>query len=85
MCADDDAARRSGRGPLVGALLAMATGAGGPVAIALCASACAVTARLQRLVEVPGRGRRARYALTLASTTVLLALAPFLVAGFAGH
>ena len=79
MCADDAAARRSGRGTLVAALLAMATGAATP-AHALGASACAVTARLQRLIEDPGRARRARYSLTLASVTVLLALAPVLVA-----
>jgi Zn-dependent protease with chaperone function len=84
MCADDAAARHSGRGPLVAALLAMATGAAAP-AHALGASACAVTDRLQRLVEVPGRGRRARYALTLASITVLLALVPLLAAGVAGR
>jgi Zn-dependent protease with chaperone function len=82
MGADDAAARRSGRGTLVAALLAMATGAAVP-AHALGASACAVTARLQRLIEAPGRGRRARYGLTLASVTILLALAPVLVAGFA--
>jgi hypothetical protein len=80
MCADDAAARRSGRGPLVAALLAMATGAATP-AHALGASACAVAARLQRLIEDPSRGRRARYSLTLASVTILLAVAPVLVAG----
>jgi Zn-dependent protease with chaperone function len=84
MCADDAAARRSGRGALVAALLAMATGAATP-AHALGASACAVTARLQRLTEDPGRGRRARYCLTLWSVSILLALAPVLVAGFAGR
>lgn len=84
MSADDDAARRTGRGPLVAALLAMATGAAAP-AYALAASACAVAARLQRLVEDPGRGRRARYRMTLASVTVLLALAPFLAAGVGGR
>ena len=84
MCADDAAARRSGRGTLVAALLAMATGAAAP-AHALGASACAVTARLQRLIEDPGRGRRARYGLTLASVTVLLAMAPVLVTGLAGR
>jgi Zn-dependent protease with chaperone function len=80
MCADDAAARRSGRGTLVAALLAMATGAATP-AHALGASACAVSARLQRLIEDPGRARRARYGLTLASVTILLALAPVLVTG----
>ena len=84
MCADDAAARRSGRGTLVAALLTMATGAAVP-AYALGASACAVTARLQRLVDDPGPARRVRYGLTLAAVTVLLALAPALVTGFAGR
>jgi Zn-dependent protease with chaperone function len=84
MCADDAAARRSGRGPLIAALLAMATGAAVP-AQALAASACAVAARLQRLAEQPAPARRARYGMTLASVTVLLALAPFLTAGLASR
>jgi Zn-dependent protease with chaperone function len=84
MCADDTAARRSGRGTLAAALLTMATGAAVP-AHALGASACAVAARLQRLVEEPGPAARIRYGLALASVTVLLALAPVLVTGFAGR
>jgi hypothetical protein len=52
---------------------------------ALAASACAVTARLHRLIEEPGPARQARYGLTLASVTVLLAVAPFLTAGLAGR
>jgi Zn-dependent protease with chaperone function len=84
MCADDAAARRSGRGTLIAALLAMATGAAVP-AQALAASACAVAARLQRLAEQPAPGCRARYGLTLASVTVLMALAPFLTASLAGR
>jgi len=84
MCADDAAARRSGRGTLVAALLTMATSAAVP-AHALGASACAVAARLERLVDDPGPARRARYGLTLAAMTVLLALAPVLVTGFAGR
>ena len=84
MCADDAAARRSGRGALLSALLAMATGAAVP-AHALGASACAVTARLHRLVDYPGPARRARYGLTLAAVTILLALVPVLLAGFAGR
>jgi len=84
MCADDAAARRSGRGALVSALLAMATGAAVP-AHALSASACAVTARLDRLIDDPGPARRARYGLTLASVTLLLAVAPVLAAGLAGR
>jgi Zn-dependent protease with chaperone function len=84
MCADDAAARRSGRGALVAALLAMATGAAVP-AHALAASACAVTARLHRLIDEPGPVRRARYGLTLGSVTILLALAPFLTTGLASR
>ena len=84
MCADDAAARRSGRGTLAAALLTMATGAAVP-AHALSASACAVTARLQRLVDDPGPALRVRYGLTLAAMTVLLALAPALVTGFASR
>jgi Zn-dependent protease with chaperone function len=84
MCADDAAARRSGRGTLAAALLTMATGAAVP-AHALGASACAVTARLQRLVDDPGPARRIRYGLTLATVTILLALAPLLVTGFGGR
>ena len=84
MCADDAAARRSGRGTLIAALLTMATGTAVP-AQALAASACAVAARLQRLAEQPAPACRARYALTLASVTVLLALAPLLTAGLASR
>jgi len=75
MCADDAAARRSGRGTLITALLTMATGVAMPVP-ALGASACAVTLRVQRLMEAPGRGRHARYCLALAIVMILLALAP---------
>jgi Zn-dependent protease with chaperone function len=84
MCADDVAARRSGRGTLVTALLAMATGAATP-ARALGASACAVAARLQRLTEDPGHGHHARYAVALSAAIALLALAPVLVTGFAAR
>jgi len=80
MCADDAAARRSGRPALAGALLAMATGAAVPAA-ALGAMACAVSARLGRLAEVPGRAREARYVrYGLAALMVALALGPVLVA-----
>jgi beta-lactamase regulating signal transducer with metallopeptidase domain len=84
MCADDVAARRSSRGTLITALLAMATGAATP-ARALGASASAVGARLQRLADNPGRGRHACYALALATAMLVLALAPGLLAGFAGR
>jgi len=79
MCADDAAARRSGRGTLMAALLAMATGAAVP-ASALGATARAVTARLQRLADAPRRGRRARYGLALTAVMILLAGLPGLLA-----
>jgi beta-lactamase regulating signal transducer with metallopeptidase domain len=84
MCADDAAARRSGRGALVSALLAMATGAAVP-AQALGASACAVTVRLHRLIDAPGPARRARYGLVLALVTLLLTVTPVLAAGLASR
>jgi beta-lactamase regulating signal transducer with metallopeptidase domain len=83
MCADDAAARRSGRSTLVAALLAMATGAAVP-ASALGVMSCAVTARLQRLAEAPPRGRHARYGLALTAVMLTLAGAPGLMAAFAG-
>jgi Zn-dependent protease with chaperone function len=84
MCADDAAARRSGRPTLIAALLAMGTGTAVPAA-ALAATACAVTARVQRLLEPPRRARRARYGLALLTLTLLLVLAPGFVSTFAGH
>jgi ABC-type nickel/cobalt efflux system permease component RcnA len=83
MCADDAAARRSGRRTLIAALLAMGTGTAVPAA-ALAATACAVTARVQRLLEPPRRARRARYGLALLTLMLLLALASGLVTAFAG-
>jgi Zn-dependent protease with chaperone function len=79
MCADDAAARRSGRRALLAALLAMATGAAVPVS-ALGAMACAVTARLRRLAEAPRRARHVRYGLALTAVMLLLAGAPGLLA-----
>jgi Zn-dependent protease with chaperone function len=84
MCADDAAARRSGRGPLVTALLSMATGVVVPAA-ALGASACAVTLRVQRLIEAPPRGRQARCRVALAAVIVLLVLAPSAAAVLGGR
>jgi Zn-dependent protease with chaperone function len=83
MCADDAAARRSGRPALIAALLAMGTGAAVPAA-ALAASACAVTARVLRLLEPPRRARRARYGLALLTLVLLLALVPAAAAAFGG-
>jgi Zn-dependent protease with chaperone function len=71
MCADDVAVRSSGRSTLLTALLAMGTGTPVPAG-ALAASACAVQARVQRLLEPPRRGRRARYSLALSGVTVAL-------------
>lgn len=83
MCADDVAARRTGRPALVAALLAMGMGTAVPVA-ALAATGGQVTARVHRLLEPPPRGRRARYSAALAALTVLLATVSVLVAAFAG-
>jgi Zn-dependent protease with chaperone function len=82
MCADDAAARDTGRRPLIAALLVMAAGASVPTS-ALGAMAGAVTARLQRLLEVPRRTRQARYGLALTAVTLLLVLLPGLLTAFA--
>lgn len=86
MCADDAAARRSGRPALVTALLAMGTGAAVPAATlagtTLGASTCAVAARVARLLEPPGRARRARYGLALACAATLPAVASGAIAAF---
>jgi Zn-dependent protease with chaperone function len=84
MCADDAAARRTGRPALVAALLAMATGTAVPAA-ALAATGGPVSARVHRLLDPPRRGRHARYGLALAAVTVLLAGLPVLVTEAAGH
>jgi Zn-dependent protease with chaperone function len=83
MCADDTAARRTGRPMLVAALLAMGTGMTVP-ATALAATACAVTARVQRLLEPPPRARHARNRLALVTVIFLLALVSGLLTRFAG-
>jgi beta-lactamase regulating signal transducer with metallopeptidase domain len=83
MCADDAAARRNGRPALVTALLAMGTGTAVPVG-AMAATACAVTARVQRLLEPPRRARHTSYGLALLAMTVLLPLASGLVTVGAG-
>jgi hypothetical protein len=87
MCADDAAARRSGRGALLTALLAIGTGTAVP-ATALARTALAATggevgARVQRLLEPPHRGRRARYGLALSCMTLVLPLASALLAATA--
>jgi Zn-dependent protease with chaperone function len=70
--ADDAAARRSGRRTLVAALLAMGTGAAVPAA-ALAATGGATAARVQRLLDPPGR--TARGAVALMTVTLVLAAA----------
>jgi hypothetical protein len=83
MCADDTAARHSGRPVLVAALLAMGTGAAVPAA-ALAATSCAVTARVQRLLEPAPRACHARNRLSLVTVMLLLVLASGLLTRFAG-
>jgi beta-lactamase regulating signal transducer with metallopeptidase domain len=83
MCADDAAARRSGRPTLVTALLAMGTGAAVPAA-ALAATTCAVAARVQRLLEPAPPARHARNRLALLTAILLLALVSGLVTRYAG-
>jgi len=83
LCADDAAARRTGRPALVAALLAMGTGAAVP-APALAVTSGAVTARVDRLLDPPRPGRHARYGIALAAVTLLLASLSGLVIAFAG-
>lgn len=83
MCADDTAARHSGRRTLVAALLAMGTGMAVPAA-ALAATSYAVTARVQRLLEPAPQARHARNRLALVTVVLLLALATVLLTRFAG-
>ena len=83
LCADDAAARRSGRPALIAALLAMGTGAAVP-APALAVTSGAVTARVRRLLDPPRRGRHARYGLALITVILLLAAMSGLVIAFAG-
>jgi Zn-dependent protease with chaperone function len=83
LCADDAAARRSGRPALVAALLAMGTGAAVP-APALAVTSGPVTARVHRLLDPPRRGRHARYGVALVTVMFLLAAVSGLVIAFAG-
>jgi Zn-dependent protease with chaperone function len=83
LCADDAAARRSGRPALVAALLAMGTGTAVP-APALAVTSGPVTARVHRLLDPPRRGRQARYGLALVTVMLLLAALSGLVIAFAG-
>ena len=82
MCADDTAARRGGRRPLVAALLAMGTGAPVPVP-ALGVTSPATLARVERLTAPSGRARSAAYRLGLAAVTLLLLAGPALITNIA--
>jgi Zn-dependent protease with chaperone function len=88
MCADDAAARRSSRPTLVAALLAMGTGAAVPAvavpAAALAATTCAVSARVERLLEPAPRGRYVGNRVALIAVILLLAAVSVLVTRFAG-
>jgi len=83
MCADDAAARRSSRPTLIAALLAMGTGTAVPAA-ALAATTCAVSARVQRLLEPAPPARHARNRLALVTVMLLLAVVSGLVTRYAG-
>ena len=83
MCADDAAARRSSRPTLIAALLAMGTGTALPAA-ALAATTCAVSARVQRLLEPAPPARHARNRLALVTVMLLLAVVSGLVTRYAG-
>jgi Zn-dependent protease with chaperone function len=82
LCADDAAARRTGRRALVTALLAMGTGAAVPATV-LAATSGPVTARVQRLLDPPHRGRHTRDGVALIALMLLLATASGLVTALA--
>jgi Zn-dependent protease with chaperone function len=84
MRADDAAAKRAGRRPLIEALLAMGTGAAVTMAPAhaLGAASYAVVARVERLLEPPRRASRVRCALALGAVLVTLPLLSGLVVAF---
>jgi len=88
MCADDAAARHSGRPALITALLTMGTGTAVPaatlVAGALGAVACAVSERVERLLEPAPAASHARYRAALVSVTLALVTASALVVTLAG-
>jgi Zn-dependent protease with chaperone function len=81
MRADDVAARRGGRFPLLAALLAMGSGAAATQASAawLAATGGVVAARVRRLADPPAPGRRVCHGLALAALTLAIAAASALV------
>ena len=88
MSADDAAARRAGRRPLIEALLAIGTGKpvpgkavpGGAVpGGAMAAASYAVAARVHRLLDPPRRTSRVRFAVTLVSMLAVLPMVSVLV------
>jgi Zn-dependent protease with chaperone function len=77
MSADDTAARSAGRPTLAAALLAIATGARYPVpAGGLPAAACAVPARVERMLRPPRPAAALAVATALTVLSAVLALAP---------
>jgi Zn-dependent protease with chaperone function len=89
MSADDNAVRSSGRGPLVAALVAIATGqpASGDAVVpraALAAATYAVQARVERILRRPSRSCLAGYGVALAAVVGLLAALPAAILALAG-
>jgi Zn-dependent protease with chaperone function len=89
LAADDTAARSVGRPALVAALLALATGTAVPGASlavrgALAAAALAVPARVERLLDPPGRRTAALAGLLLAVVSTILIVLPAALATVAG-
>ena len=80
MRADDVAARRSGRDTLLQALVAMGTGRPLPTpSAALAATGGVVSARVRRLLDPPGRTRRACHGVALSAVLLALAAASVLL------
>jgi Zn-dependent protease with chaperone function len=83
MCADDAAARTSGRPTVVAALLAIGTGTAVPAG-ALAAAGYAVPARVDRMLRSPRPVRDAALGFALAVAAAALAATPVLLAALAG-
>lgn len=78
MCADDAAARHSGRPALLAALLTIGTGQAVPTT-ALAATAGAISTRVQRLIDPPRQARQARNQIALVAVLAVLIVATGLV------